>query len=43
VAVSNPYQEWDWERYEGIHVELMGEMICRLLNDTVAAAEILRH
>lgn len=43
MAVSNPYKEWDWDRYEGIHVELTDEMICRLFNGTVAAAEILRH
>ena len=36
--MSNPYKEWD--RYEGIHVELMDEMICRLCSGTVAAAEM---
>jgi len=41
--VSVPYKEWDWYRYEGIHVELTDEMICRLLNGTVEVAEILRH
>jgi len=39
--VSNPYKEWD--RHEGIYVELMDEMTCRLCNGNVAAAEILRH
>jgi len=39
--LSNPYKEWDWDRYEGIRVELMDEIICRLFNGTVAAAEIL--
>jgi hypothetical protein len=39
--VSNAYKEWD--RYRGIHVELMDEMICRLFIGTVAVAEILRH
>jgi hypothetical protein len=43
VAVSYPYKEWDWDRYEAIHAELTDEMICRLFDGTVAAAEILRH
>jgi hypothetical protein len=43
VAVPNPYKEWDWDTYEGIHIELTDEIICRLLIGTVAAAEILRH
>jgi hypothetical protein len=41
VAVSNPYKELG--RYEGIHIELTDEMICRLFIGTVAVAEILRH